>query len=170
MFGALKTIKTSKKPETSILLKDYISDIYYSNETVYVKFIYPPIPPINQEETMGGGGHLERNSHKKATSKGNFATYEPYFNDLQSKSQEKPKDALYENTDHLSNEADRHEPRADHSEGKDKKKSKRRQTKKAGKPALHFTDEKVRSLNLIGSTKSLTHFFLMPFPNSISKR
>ena len=44
LSGALKTMKTSKKPETSILLKETISHIYYSNEMIAVKFIYPPNP------------------------------------------------------------------------------------------------------------------------------
>ena len=119
---------------------------------------------------MGGGGHAESNSHKKATSKGNLATSEPYFNNLEGKSQESKKDIFYENIDYLSSRADRHEPRADHSDQKNKATNEGRRTKKAGKPAPYFETQKVRNLNLIGSTKSLTHFFLMPFPNTISKR
>ena len=96
LSGSFKNHENSKKPETSILLKETISHIYYSNETVAIKFIYPPNPPSNQEEIMGGGGHAESNSHKKATSKGNLATSEPYFNNLEGKSQESKKDIFYE--------------------------------------------------------------------------
>ena len=108
----MKPIKLSKKLETSILLKDYISNIYYSNDTITVKFTYP--------SEISGGGVSQYT--QKSNSEADLKDYEGNFNDFKGKSQENEKRGF-------SNFSDQQPNRANHCGAEEDNLKKIRQTK-----------------------------------------